>query len=549
MFSDLLAMSSDELRAEARAVRDEAHGTRITFSPKVFIPLTMLCRDRCGYCTFAQPPARLEIALPVRPRRCSPSPGPAPRPAATRRCSPSASAPRSATRLARQWLDDHGYDSTVDYLAAMCRAGARRDRPAAARQRRRARRRRARRASALVAAIQGMMIESTQPRPRVPPRQPRQDPRASPGHPRGGRRAGHPLHHRDPGRHRRVRGRPARRPCDAIAASHRRHGHVQEVIVQNFLPKPGTSMHQQPAVPARRATSGPSPLARLVLPPEIHLQAPPNLSDDFGVAARRRHRRLGRRLPGHRRPRQPRAALARAASGSARPPRPAGFTLAPRLTLYPSFALGTRALARPGLRFPVLDRSDAEGLGRDDPGAYFPEQVAAAIDAGDGAEVILIGRRDTAWYSGAAVEPRRARAAAAPGPGARSARCWPACSRARRWARTRSSPCSAPAAPRSPPSPRWPTSLRRRPSATWSPGSTTGTSTTPTCAPSSAGSAASPRARCRSTCAARPYLLDARRHRRPRAARPRTWAPPRCACRAASTPTSTATTTSTSPGR
>ncbi|MEY4044007.1 MAG: 7,8-didemethyl-8-hydroxy-5-deazariboflavin synthase subunit CofH, partial [Actinomycetota bacterium] len=41
----------------ARAVRDAAHGTRVTFSPKVFIPLTMLCRDKCGYCTFAQPPA------------------------------------------------------------------------------------------------------------------------------------------------------------------------------------------------------------------------------------------------------------------------------------------------------------------------------------------------------------------------------------------------------------------------------------------------------------------------------------------------------------
>ena len=46
--------------AAAAARRDAATGTRITFSPKVFIPLTMLCRDRCGYCTFAQPPARLD---------------------------------------------------------------------------------------------------------------------------------------------------------------------------------------------------------------------------------------------------------------------------------------------------------------------------------------------------------------------------------------------------------------------------------------------------------------------------------------------------------
>src|SRR5438105_8513798 len=49
-----------ELTDEAARLRDAGHGNRITFSPKVFVPLTMLCRDRCGYCTFAKPPARLE---------------------------------------------------------------------------------------------------------------------------------------------------------------------------------------------------------------------------------------------------------------------------------------------------------------------------------------------------------------------------------------------------------------------------------------------------------------------------------------------------------
>src|SRR5256714_7426537 len=57
---DVLALPLTELMANAREIRDSAHGTRVTFSPKVFIPLTQLCRDRCGYCTFAQPPARLE---------------------------------------------------------------------------------------------------------------------------------------------------------------------------------------------------------------------------------------------------------------------------------------------------------------------------------------------------------------------------------------------------------------------------------------------------------------------------------------------------------
>ena len=59
----------DELLAAARAIRDAAHGTRITYSPKVFVPLTMLCRDQCGYCTFAQPPARPRCRPQPLPRR------------------------------------------------------------------------------------------------------------------------------------------------------------------------------------------------------------------------------------------------------------------------------------------------------------------------------------------------------------------------------------------------------------------------------------------------------------------------------------------------
>ena len=57
---ELLHASTDDLLREAARLRDAGHGTRMTFSPKVFVPLTMLCRDRCGYCTFAKPPARLD---------------------------------------------------------------------------------------------------------------------------------------------------------------------------------------------------------------------------------------------------------------------------------------------------------------------------------------------------------------------------------------------------------------------------------------------------------------------------------------------------------
>src|SRR5437868_14397250 len=53
----------DELMAEARAVREAARGRLVTYSPKVFIPLTKLCRDVCHYCTFAGPPRRGERAF------------------------------------------------------------------------------------------------------------------------------------------------------------------------------------------------------------------------------------------------------------------------------------------------------------------------------------------------------------------------------------------------------------------------------------------------------------------------------------------------------
>src|SRR5438045_8134820 len=60
---ELLGASLEELCAEARALREQGHGQLVTYSPKVFIPLTTLCRDVCGYCTFARPPRRGERAF------------------------------------------------------------------------------------------------------------------------------------------------------------------------------------------------------------------------------------------------------------------------------------------------------------------------------------------------------------------------------------------------------------------------------------------------------------------------------------------------------
>src|SRR2546428_3310346 len=115
--SDLLHAPLDALLPEAARLRDVAHGTRVTFSPKVFIPLTMLCRDRCGYCTFAKPPARLEspfleLDQVLAIARAGQAAG----------CKEAlftlGEAPEDRYSAASQWLAAHGYTSTVDYLVA-----------------------------------------------------------------------------------------------------------------------------------------------------------------------------------------------------------------------------------------------------------------------------------------------------------------------------------------------------------------------------------------------------------------------------------------------
>jgi FO synthase len=234
----------DELLAEARRIRDRRHGTRVTYSPKVFIPLTMLCRDHCGYCTFAKPPARLGTSAYLAPEQVLEIA----RAGAAAGCSEAlftlGERPEERYPVARDALAGLGHGSTVEYLAASCRlvleetgllphanAGALVPDELAALRR--------------VSASQGMMLESLSERL-----------------------------HEPGGPHARCQTKlPARRLATleaagelaipfttgilvgigetraerlealaAIGAAHRRHGHVQEVIVQNFRPKPGTAM-------------------------------------------------------------------------------------------------------------------------------------------------------------------------------------------------------------------------------------------------------------------------------------------------------------------
>ncbi len=135
------------------------------------------------------------------------------------------------------------------------------------------------------------------------------------------------------------------------------------------------------------------------------MQAPPNLSDDFGVLLDAGIDDWGGVSPitaDHVNPERPWPALdlLRAVTESRRPRAGAPAHRLPRLRAGPRSGGSTRAL-----RFAVMDRSDAEGLARDDPGSVFPQKVGEYKNVGDGAEVVLVGRRSTQWYSGADVHP------------------------------------------------------------------------------------------------------------------------------------------------
>jgi len=400
---EFLGSATAQLTARAAAVRDAAHGTRMTYSPKVFIPLTRLCRDRCGYCTFATAPAHLP-----RPYLTPDEVLDIARDGVEAGCHEAlftlGEQPEERYAAAREWLRDNGHASTVDYLVAMCslvlaetgllphaNAGAISRVQLAALRR--------------VSPSQGMMIESLRP-----------DLAAHRGAPDKvpGRRlatlaaAGELTIPFTTGILVGIGETEADRvqALAAIAASHRRYGHVQEVIVQNFLPKPGTGMRHAPPCPPEdhlRAIA----LARLILPPDVHVQAPPNLSEpeqlgDLIAAGIDDWGGVSPVTADHVNPERPWPSLdvLRAATEGA------GFTLAPRLTVYPSYAQDPDRWLDEAVRFPVLDRSDAESLGRDDPGSSWPERHAAAANVGTGAEVVQIGRRSTAWYSGADRTPQ-----------------------------------------------------------------------------------------------------------------------------------------------
>ena len=520
----------DALLAAARARRDLAHAV-VSYSRKVFIPLTQLCRDVCHYCTFAQRAARRLSAPISRPTRCWRSRAPAPRPAARRRCSRSATSRSCATaRRARRWRASA--TTTHDRLSrAMVGAGAARDRPPAARQ---SRRDDARTTSPRCARCRCRRADAG-------------ERRRSGCASRGGPHFGSPdkvpavrlatiaaageaavpfttgiligIGETRARAHRGAAG--AARRCTTATATCRKSSS------RTSAPSPARGMAAAPEPVARRASVDDRGGAPDLSAPEMNIQAPPNLSagalDSLIAAGINDWGGVSPVTPDHvnpeapwpqldalrardRRGRQGAGRAARDLSGVSRRRRSAGSTPALRTAVLR--AIGRRRLrARRGL----------------DAGSPAPRCDRAG---------------DRPRSAAASIAPRRSCAVAArAGHDARARPTSCACSRR---AATSFDARSA----------RRPTRCareiaRRARSAT----SSTATSTTPTSATYRCQFCAFSKGKLAENLRGAAYDLDARRDRAPRAARPGSAAPPKSACRAASIPTTPARPISRSAGR
>ncbi|MDH5313381.1 MAG: bifunctional FO biosynthesis protein CofGH [Actinomycetota bacterium] len=342
------------LLAVAARLRDLGHGDVVTYSPKVFVPLTMLCRDHCHYCTFAKPPAKLEAPFLTPDEVVAIA-----RAGAAAGCKEAlftlGDRPEDRYEAARAWLDARGYDSTLGYLRAVAIRVIEETgllphlNPGVMSYEEIARLKH-------VSASMGIMLETSSVR------------LSSKGGP----------HFGSPDKVPAVRlrtiedagrlgvpfttgilvgiGETDRERAEAlfdIKDVHRRYRHVQEVIVQNFRAKPGTAMQASPE-PADEEFLAAVATARVVLGPRMHVQAPPNLSDPA-----QRLRLLDAGIddwggvspitPDHVNPEKPWPSIAALSETTAA----RGKTLRERLTVYPEFASKPDPFLSGKMRAPV----------------------------------------------------------------------------------------------------------------------------------------------------------------------------------------------------
>ena len=433
--------------ADARRVRDGRHGTRVTFSPEGVHPAHDAVPRQLRLLHVRPAPGPPRPALPRRRRRCWRSPAGAPPPVATRRCSRWASGPSCATRWPGAGWPSGATTRRVHYLPEMAalvltetgllphaNAGAlHRDElagPAAGQPQ------------------PGDDDRVAEPRPRLPPGRAGQGTRAAPGHARARRRAGHPLHHRHPVRHRRIPPGPHRG-----AGGHRRQPSPPRPRAGGDRPElPAQAAHGH--VPGRRLPAGRVPVVDRRRPPDPAGRRStcrprptcPTTSACCSTPASTTGAASPRSPPTTSTPNGP----GPSSTGCARSPRPGASPSLPVSPIYPSSPSSPTGGSISTCTSGCMDRSDAEGMGRDDPG----RGVAGEGDRGRRGAGRRRGRAGRAPLDAVVlgVEQPAAGARARPSPAGASSRgpvaeVLAGVAPARRSARTRSSRCSRPAAP------------------------------------------------------------------------------------------------------
>ncbi len=372
------------LAAPAQALRDVGWGDLVSYSPKVFVPLTQLCRDVCHYCTFARTPRHLPAPY-LTPEQVLDIA----RQGAAAGCKEVlftlGDQPELRYASARRALAELGFTSTLAYLEHVAERVLRETgllphlNPGLMAAADFARLRQ-------VAPSMGLMLESTAERLGA----------------RGGPHFGSP----DKQAARRLRslelGGAARVPMTsgiligigetrreriasllALRDLHDRHGHLQEIIIQNFRAKPGTRM-QHHAEPAMTELYWTVAVARLIFGAQMSIQAPPNLATgDLGLLIQAGINDWGGIspvTPDHVNPEAPWPHLQRLREQTAA----AGKSLVERLTVYPQYLAQAEHWLAPAPRTASLRLADAGGLAR--PGRWTPGSAAPA-DAADAAEL------------------------------------------------------------------------------------------------------------------------------------------------------------------
>ena len=363
----LMAAPDHELPAmfeAARSLADAGHGRRVTFSAKAFVPLTTLCRDYCGYCTFRRDPGEpgahtMEIDEVVALCEAGEKLG------VKEALFSLGDRPEALFAEHRAWLEARGHRTTLGYLREACSAVVDRTgllphanpglmgAPDL-------------RVLREVNASMGIMLESTSERlllhgaahDRAPDKVPRR--RLATIEAAGALKIpfttgiligiGETLNER----------------VDALLAirdMHARYGHIQEVIVQNFRAKPTIRMRDE-VDPSFRALAQTLAVARLLLGPRMNLQAPPNLSPaTYPELIRAGLNDWGGISPltiDHINPEAPWPHLARLESATAS----LGYELRERLAVYPEYVAGDTGFLADRMKERVQALADSDGLVR-----------------------------------------------------------------------------------------------------------------------------------------------------------------------------------------